>query len=287
MSVRGIWAAVLTPVTVDHTPDAATAIPYYCDLLEGGCDGINLLGTTGEAMSFGADQRTAYMERIASSGLPRDRIMAGTGAASLEDAARLTNCALECGFAAALVMPPFFYRDASDEGILEFFGALLARVNPPERKLLYYNFPRMSGIKLTVELAGRLISEFGPRIFGVKDSSNDSVLQAEILTRHPEFAVFPGSESDLLEARARGAAGCISGSVALWPRLAKEVFENGDATKAEELKLRRAALDGLPLVPAMRHFTARQRAQPQWERAMPPQRPLSEDERYLSENAVR
>lgn len=284
--VRGIWAAALTPVTEDLQPDADRAIPYYRELLENGCDGINVLGTTGEAMSFSVVQRGEYMRALASSGLPTRRMMAGTGAASLDDAVRLTQAALDCGFAAALIMPPFFFREATDEGIARFFDALLARVQAPPKSLLLYNFPRMTGVALRADLVDRLIAASDGRIFGMKDSSNDARLQAEILARRSGLAIFPGSESDLLEAKARGAAGCISGSVALWSRLAKSVFESGDKAQAEELRRRRATLDGIPLVGAMRHLTASKRGEPQWARAMPPQHPLSPEERQRLDRAL-
>src|SRR5580693_392613 len=101
--MKGIWSAVLTPVDKALAPDPLRAQPYYRELLDGGCDGINLLGTTGEAMSFGLDQRMRFMETLASSSLPMERVMVGTGAASLADATRLMRHAFECGFAAALV----------------------------------------------------------------------------------------------------------------------------------------------------------------------------------------
>lgn len=277
--LRGVWAAVLTPIADGLEPDAGRAAPYYRDLLRDGCDGINVLGTTGEAMSFSTGQRIRYMEALAGSGLPMERAMAGTGAASLDDAVRLTRAALDCGFRAALVMPPFFHRDASDEGIEAFFDALLARVNPRPRSVLLYNFPKMSGITFSAELVDRLIAASDGRIFGMKDSSNDVPLQKEIARRNPQFAIFPGSEGGLLAAKSRGAAGCISGSVALWPRLAKEVFDSEDAAKGDELDRLRGSLDGIAFVPAVRHLTAAQRHDPQWERVMPPQQPLSARER--------
>jgi 4-hydroxy-tetrahydrodipicolinate synthase len=277
-AIGGIWAAVLTPVTKELQPDADRAVPYYGDLLKSGCDGINVMGTTGEAMSFSASRRVRYLERLAALGLPPRRMMAGTGAASLDDAVRVTRAALDCGFAAALVMPPFFYRETPDQGIRAFFAALIARSNAPPRSIMLYNFPRMSGIALHADLVERLVLESNGRIFGMKESSNGAQLQTEVAARLPGFAIFPGSESDLLGAKARGAAGCVSGSVALWPALAKSVFENGDIAQSEELGRRRAMLDGIPLVPAMRYLTAIQRQDPQWERAMPPQEPLSAEE---------
>jgi 4-hydroxy-tetrahydrodipicolinate synthase len=137
----------------------------------------------------------------------------------------------------------------------------------------------MTGITLHAGLADRLIAASGDRIFGMKDSSNDARLQAEVIARRPGVSIFPGSESDLAEAKRRGAAGCISGSVALWPQLAKTVFENGDDAQTAELRRLRASLDGLPLVAAVRYLTALSHGDPDWERAMPPQQPLSAEQR--------
>ena len=168
-------------------------------------------------------------------------------------------------------MPPFFYRDVTGDGIVAFFDALFARTSPPPQSILLYNFPRMSGIAFHPALVDRLVAEFPQTIAGLKDSSNDPALQAEVIARLPGFAVFPGSESDLLAAEARGIAGCISGSVVLWPELARDVFADGDPAKAAELTRLRAALDGLPFIPAVRARIAGERRDPRWERLIPPQ----------------
>jgi len=286
-TLAGIWAAVLTPVDEALNPDPSLAVPYYRDLLGSGCDGLNLLGTTGEAMSFSAAQRIRFVEAIASSGLPRTQLMAGSGAASLADAALLTRAVVDCGLRAALVMPPFFFREAGDDGILRFYDDLITRTNAPPGCILLYNFPRMSGIAFTVALVDRLITAFGDVVAGMKDSSNDAQLQAAVLERHPHLSVFPGSESELLAAKQRGAAGCISGSVSLWPRLAREVYDGGDAGKAEELRRKRAHLDGFPFVAAMRYLTAEERSEAGWLRPMPPQLALSEGERQALLQRVR
>ncbi len=285
-TIAGIWAAVLTPIDADLAPDAAKALPYYCELLGQGCDGINVMGTTGEAMSFSADQRVRYMEALVAGGLPLHRAMVGTGAASLADAIRLTRAALQWGFAAALILPPFFFREAPQAGIVAFYDALIAAVKPPPRSLLLYNFPKMSGITLDADLVDRLVARSRESIFGMKDSSNDPALQAEVARRRPGFTILPGSESGLREALARGASGCISGSVALWPELAKQVFERDDATLAAALNSARAALDDIPLVGAMRYLTAALRADPDWERAMPPHAPLSQEQRRRLDTTV-
>jgi 4-hydroxy-tetrahydrodipicolinate synthase len=265
--VTGIWAAVVTPVGEDFAPDAERAIPYYRELLADGC-GINLLGTTGEAMSFSAQQRLEFMERVAGA-LPLDRVMVGTGAASLDDAVTLTRYAIERGFAAALIMPPFFFRDASDDGVTAFYETLFAWVRPPARSVLLYNFPKMTGITLHADLVERIVMLSNGAVLGMKDSSNDARLQSDVLARLPEFVVLPGSEADLLEAKRRGCAGCISGSVALWPQLARRVFEKDDETAGAELRRLRDSL-AAPLLVTVRARIAEQRHDDAWRRAMPP-----------------
>ena len=267
--LTGIWSAVLTPVGENYEPDAARAVAYYRDLLRDGIDGINLLGTTGEAMSLGAEQRLRLMEAVAA-GVPHERTMCGTGAASLADTVRLTRAAGELGFAAALIMPPFFYRDASDDRILRFFDALLSRIGTLRSTIVLYNFPRMSGVTFTSDLVDRLIEAFPGTISGMKDSSNDVALQQKLLERHPELRVFPSTEETLIEAKRYGAAGCISGSVCLWPQAAHAAYAQGDTSAATAVAQARAALTGAPLISLVRARVAQTRNDDVWLRAMPP-----------------
>jgi len=268
-TLAGIWAAVLTPVDEGYEPDAPRAVAYYRDLLDDGIDGINLLGTTGEAMSFSVEQRLRLMEAVAAI-VPRERTMCGTGASSLADAARLTGAASELGFAAALVMPPFFFRDATADGVVRFFDALLARTGPLRCTILLYNFPRMSGITFSPDLVDRLMQRFPGAIGGIKDSSNDEAAQRAVLTRHPELRVFPSAEGTLIAAKSYGAAGCISGSVCLWPKAAQAAFAHADANAAAHVRDARATLTGAPLIAQVRERVAAQRGDDGWLRAMPP-----------------
>jgi 4-hydroxy-tetrahydrodipicolinate synthase len=274
--LRGVCSAVLTPFDAQFRPDPALAVPYYDELLRTGCDALNLMGTTGEAMSIAIEDRASFMKAIASSGLPLERMMVGTGAASMRDAMRLTQTALELGFAAALVMPPFFYRGISDDGVVRFFEAFIDAVRPRKQSILLYNFPAMSGITFSADLVDRLLEHHGDAIAGMKDSSNDVALQNGILERHPDFLMYPGSELDLADARKRGVAGCISASVQLWPGLAARVWR-GDEPQ-EELTQRRRSLAGLPTVPAVRHLLAQRTGNRQWERCVPPQMPLTQSQ---------
>jgi len=267
--LTGVWSAVLTPVDERYDPDAACAVDYYRDLLRDGIDGINLLGTTGEAMSFSVDQRLRLMEAVAA-GVPRERTMCGAGASALGDAIRLTRAASELGFAAALVMPPFFFRDAGDDGIVRFFDALLSSTGPLRSTIVLYNFPRMTGITFRPELVDRLIDAFPGVIGGMKDSSNDVALQRAILERHPALRVFPSTEATLPQAKAYGAAGCISGSVCLWPQAAHAAYASGDASAATAIREGREALEGAPLIAQVRARVAKARNDDIWLRSMVP-----------------
>jgi len=266
-SLRGIWSAVPTPVDADYAPDAARAVIFYGELLEHGCDGINVLGTTGQAMSFDVSARRRLMEAVAESEIDGARVMCGTGAAALADAVTLTRTAHDAGFAAALVMPPFFYRDADDDGIMRVFDALLSATSGP---VLLYNFPRMSGITFHLDLVTRLLDAFPRRIIGIKDSSNDRDYQREVIARHPTLAILPGSENYLLQALEYGAAGCISGSVALWPALAQRVFRERSIEVAGQLAEQRDALSGAPLIPTVHARIAQARNDEAWRRVVPP-----------------
>lgn len=266
--LAGIWSATITPLDEQFFPDTARALAYYHDLLEHGCTGVNVLGTTGEAMSLGVRARTSLMQGLVDGGIPTNRLMFGTGACALDDAVELNRVAAGLGVSASLVMPPFFYRDVDDDGILRFFDALFERVTPPP--VLLYNFPKMSGVRFNADLVDRLMREFPGRITGMKDSSNDRALQREILERHPGFCMLPGSEEFLLETMEHGGSGCISGSVALWPQLAADAYRTKDPALARELAEKRRSLGTALLIPTVRERIAEARNDAAWLRAMPP-----------------
>jgi 4-hydroxy-tetrahydrodipicolinate synthase len=226
------------------------------------------LGTTGEAMSVAVKDRLRFMESIAAS-LPAPTLMVGTGATAFHDSLELTKAAFANGFGAALVLPPFYYREITDDGIMHFFGDLIERAQPPPRGLFLYNFPRMSGITFHARLVDRLLKEFPGVIGGMKDSSNDLALELELHAVYPEFAILPGSEELLPEVLGEGLAGCISGSVCLWPELAAQALRERDMAKALQVRDLRMALPK-PLIPAVRARVAAEQKNEAWLRSIPP-----------------
>src|SRR4051812_43394111 len=245
--LSGIIAAISTPITPELTPDVPRFIRLAQYLLENGCDALNVLGTTGEATSFSLEQRAAVM-RAAAAELDRGRLMVGTGAASLGDAVALTNLAAELGFAGALVLPPFYYKDIAPQGVLDYFSTLVAATKARPIPVYLYNFPALSGVPYTGEIVARLIEAFPDRIAGLKDASGDMPYERALAKAHPGFAVFPSTEAVLGQARSAGFAGCISATANLNSDLCRQAWRNGDEGALERAVAIRKLFDRKPLV---------------------------------------
>src|ERR1700744_5824763 len=171
--LHGVIAAVATAVSENGEPDAARSTAFARFLLDNGCDGLNVLGTTGEATSFSLDQRRGMMSAYAASGLPLDRMMVGTGAAAVADAIALTRHAAELGFAGARVLPPFYYKGVPDDGLVAYIDAIMSATAAQPIPVYLYHFPAQSGLHWHVALIRRLLDGYGERIVGLEDSSGD------------------------------------------------------------------------------------------------------------------
>jgi 4-hydroxy-tetrahydrodipicolinate synthase len=280
--LQGVIAAVATPLDDDLSIDC-DRLASHCRwlLADGGCDGINLLGTTGEATSFAADARIAAMRAIASSGLPLDRFMVGTGAAALEDAVRLTKEAKTLGFAGALLLPPFYYKGIDANGLIAYVEALIRRVGPRGLPLYLYHFPQNSGVPYTLDVVARLREAHADVVLGLKDSSGDLEFSAALVKRLPGFAVFPSAESSLGHAAEFGFAGCISATANVTGPFAQQAW-SGSATVArgalaQAVKIR-AAIAQFPLVAAVKATIGLLTREPGWQRVVPPLSPLNPDQ---------
>jgi 4-hydroxy-tetrahydrodipicolinate synthase len=269
-TLHGVIAAIATAIDEKGEPDCArsTALAQY--LLDQGCDGLNVLGTTGEATSFSLDQRRRVMSAYAAGGLPLDRMMVGTGAAALADAIALTRHAAELDFAGALVLPPFYYKGVHDDGLVAGIEAILAATAARPIPIYLYHFPAQSGLHWHVALIRRLLERFGERIVGLKDSSGDMAYAREAAGITPRFKVFPSTEAALLEARSGAFAGCISATANLNADLCARAYRSGDAMALAEAVSIRKLFDGKPLVPGIKALLAHIHGEPQWARVEPP-----------------
>lgn len=212
--LRGVIAAAATPVHPDFSPDVARLLPHLRHLLDHGCDGINLLGTTGEANSFGTRQRVEVMRAVAESGLPMDRFMVGTGVCALDETVTLTQAAADLGLAGALVLPPFFYPGIEGPALVDYVDALAGRVQWRATSLYLYHIPQNTGVPWPVDAVVE-IARRQPRMRGIKDSAGDLTYARAVVAADRDLDVFPSSEATLWRAREDGFAGCISATVNL------------------------------------------------------------------------
>jgi 4-hydroxy-tetrahydrodipicolinate synthase len=269
-TLHGVIAAVATAVDAKGEPDCARSTALARFLLDTGCDGLNVLGTTGEATSFSLDQRKRVMSAYATSGLPLDSMMVGTGAAAPADAIALTKHAAELGFAGALVLPPFYYKGVPDDGLVAYIDAILTATAAKPIPLYLYHFPAQSGLPWHVALIRRLLDTFGERIVGLKDSSGDMAYARAAANILPRFKVFPSTEAALTEARAGVFAGCISATANLNADLCGRAYRTGDATALAEAVTIRNLFNGKPLVSGIKMLLAHIHNDPQWAQMEPP-----------------
>jgi 4-hydroxy-tetrahydrodipicolinate synthase len=269
-TLSGVIAAIATAVDEGGAPDAARSVKLARYLLDNGCDGLNVLGTTGEATSFSLERRKGLMSAYAQAGLPLARMMVGTGAAALADALALTRHAAELGFGGALVLPPFYYKGVPDDGLFAFIEALVAGTADRPVPIYLYHFPANSGVPWPIALIRRLRGAFGTRIKGLKDSSGDMAYAREAAAVAGDFAVFPSTEAVLMEARNGPFAGCISATANLNADLCERAFRGGDAAALAAAVTIRKLFDGKPLVSGVKALLAHIHGDPGWARMMPP-----------------
>ena len=288
--LRGVIAAAATPLRPDFTVDLGKLTMHCRALLDGGCDGINLLGTTGEATAFSVEQRLAVMKRIVDAGLPMDRFMVGTGVCALDDTVRLTRAACELGFAGALVLPPFYYPDLSAAGLVAYVDEVVARVGDARLALYLYHIPQNTGVPWPLEVVSALKAKHPRAVVGLKDSAGDLAYARGVARAVPDFDVFPSSEAALGHATADGFAGCISATTNLTARHAQAAWvgQGSDAGRAAVKKAGdlRAIVAGHPLIAAVKAALARRYDDDSWSRVALPLVPLAADARARLDAAL-
>jgi 4-hydroxy-tetrahydrodipicolinate synthase len=277
--LAGVIAAIATAVDERSEPDLARSVAFAEYLLANGCDGLNVLGTTGEATSFSLTQRERVMSAYKGAGLTMNRLMVGTGAAALADAIALTQHAAGLGFGGALVLPPFYYKNVPDEGLMAYIAGIIAATSDQPIPIYLYNFPAMSGIVWRPDLVRKLRAAHGSRLAGLKDSSGDMAYAREMATIADDFDVFPSNEAVLLEAREGKFAGCISATANVNSDLCGLAWRDGDKAAHETAVAIRKLFDGRPLVPGIKALIAHTQADSGWARTMPPLAPVSAQDR--------
>jgi 4-hydroxy-tetrahydrodipicolinate synthase len=282
--MRGVVAAVLTPLREDLSIDRELFAGHCRRLLDAGCHGLGIFGTTGEANSLSIDERVEAWTQLVEDGIPAGTLLPGTGACALPDAVRLSRAALELGAPGVLALPPFYYKGVSDDGVFRFFAELIERVGDDRLRLFLYHIPPQAVVGFTPELIGRLLDAYPGVIAGTKDSAGDPERIERVCREYGDrLAVFAGSERYLLDTLRWGGAGCISATVNVFAPQAREVYDRWEAGEDAEpaqatLTEARAFMDGRPLIPALKALMRELTGDERWLNLRPPLDPLDDGE---------
>ena len=278
--LNGVYTASLTPLTASFEPNIPALVRHAQWLLESGSDGVALLGSTGEANSLTLEQRLSIIEQTARE-LPPDRLMLGTGSCALHDAVRLTQASIDAGVYTVLVIPPFYYKPQSDASVLRYYAELISSINDPRLRIVFYNFPKLSGYNFSLEILQELKQSFGDIAAGIKDSSGDWDNMLSITKNVPDFMVYSGTETLLLDILREGGAGCITASAnVLAPecQLVYQAWKNNQYDAAEQaqkkLSVLRKALESYPFVAELKGLLAEHSGSNDWKQMLPPFSPL-------------
>ncbi len=273
-SIRGVWCATLTPFDAEGRPDHARLATHAKRLFANGVDGIALFGTTGEGQSLSLAERRAGLDALLAAGIPASQIVAGTGCAALPETIELTRHAVQAGCAGALVLPPFFFKGVSDEGVYAGYARLIDTVADARFRMYLYHIPQVTGVAIPHDVISRLTTTYPGVVAGIKDSAGDFTHTRQLLERFRTLAIFVGHEPHLPQAVAAGGAGTICGVSNLYPRLLRRLYDQSVAGTAGEdlarVKAFIASLDNVPLFGALKAMMSELTGDSAWDALRPP-----------------
>ncbi|QJQ95940.1 MULTISPECIES: dihydrodipicolinate synthase family protein [Halomonadaceae] len=269
-----VWSPVVTPFTDDLAPDSRR-FTTHCRWLLDNDVGLAIFGTNSEANSMTVGEKRALIDTLAEAGIAGEQLMPGTGSCAIGDAVELTRHAVDNGCAGVLMLPPFYYKGVSDEGLYRYFAEVIERVASPSLKVYLYHIPPVSQVPLTLDLIERLHTAYPDTIAGIKDSSGEwSNTQALIDAFGGEIDVYAGSEHFLLDTLRAGGAGCISATANVNPgpiaELARAWREADADTRQTALSALRGEFERFPMIPALKAATALYGDDAAWRRVRPP-----------------
>ncbi len=271
----GVNAAVLTPMNADLSLDLDRMAAHSKWLLANGCNGLGVLGTTGEANSLGLQERMDVLEGLISRGVPASKMMPGTGTTNLTDTVLLTKHAESVGCRGALLLPPFYYKNPSDDGLLAYFNEVAQRVGG-SIALYLYNFPQQSAVPFGVDFLSRLLKANPGKYKGIKDSSGsyeNGLAYVENFAKDG-FEVYAGDDTLLKPLLEKGSAGCITAASNVNCAIGAQVYAGYDtaagAAAHEILAATRKAVISVPLISGLKALVARNTGDARWHNIRPP-----------------
>ena len=279
-----VLSPVITPFAADLSPDTERFVAHCRWLLDQDV-GLAVFGTNSEANSLAVNEKIQLLDALIDVGVPADRLMPGTGGCSLPDTVAQTRHAVARGVSGALMLPPFYYKGVSDEGLFRYFSEVIERVGDERLRVYLYHIPAVSQVPLSLDLIGRLVEAYPSNIVGLKDSSGDWGNTQAVIERFASrgFEVFAGSESFLLQTLRAGGAGCISATANVNPRAIAQLgrtWHTDDADEQQAALVRiRKIFERFPVIAALKAATARYSRDEQWARLRPPLIELNEQQR--------
>lgn len=279
--LKGVFAPVLTPFTGDLAPDVPAWLAQCRWLAAQEC-GLAIFGTNSEASSLALAEKRAMLDAAVEAGIAPSRMMPGTGQCALPETVELTRAAVEAGAGGVLMLPPFYFKGVSEEGLFAFYSEVIERVGDPRLRVYLYHIPQFSQVPITSALIERLRAAYPGTMAGIKDSSGDWANTRALIERFEGFDVFSGSESILRNAMQLGGAGCISAIANINPAAIRDLCIGWSDEDAAALQARvtavRAAVSGFAMIPALKATVARFTGDPGWARTRPPLDALPEAE---------
>ncbi len=268
--ITGLWVAMATPLDAEGKVDHAALAAHGTRLLARECDGLVPFGTTGEGPSFSAAERLAATEALLRAGIPAERIALGTGCPAVPDTVALTREMMSLGLTHALVLPPYFFRDAPEEGLEDAFAAIIEGVGSDRLRLTAYHIPQVSGVAVPPAVLGRLRARYGKVMAGVKDSSGDFASFMAFRKAAPEIGSMVGAEVLIARSLAEGGVGTICGMANLVPHLVRRQFQGMDAVADMQAAV---GLMEQPFLPITKAVIAAQTGDALWRAVRAPLRP--------------
>jgi 4-hydroxy-tetrahydrodipicolinate synthase len=279
----GVLSPVVTPFNDDLSVDPDRLISQ-CQWLLSQNVGLAIFGTNSEANSMSVGEKMLLLDRLIEGGIDPGRMMPGTGCCALTDTVQLTSHAVKLGCAGSLMLPPFYYKGVSDDGLFRSYAEIIERVGSSALRIYLYHIPPIAQVGISLDLIERLIKAYPNNVVGVKDSSGDWGNTESMLQRGwDDFRVFCGSESFLLQTMQQGGAGCISATANINPAAIHELFVDWQSANADSLQQSlntiRDLTQSYPMIPALKSVVAAFGGRKEWGIVRPPLVALAEPER--------
>jgi 4-hydroxy-tetrahydrodipicolinate synthase len=281
--LKGVFSPVLTPFNADLSPDP-DRFAKHCRWLTDQEVGLAVFGTNSEANSLAVAEKRKLLDSLLKAGIPAQRLMPGTGTCAIPETIELTRAAVQAGCGGVLMLPPFYYKGVSDEGLYRAFAQVIDAVADSRLRIYLYHIPPVSQVPITRVLIARLLKAYPGTIAGMKDSSGDWNNTAAMLAEFaPQgFDVFCGSENYLLATMRGGGAGCITATGNVNPAAIVQLYKTWQKDGAEDrqkgLDATRAVFAQYPMIPAMKAAIAWKSGREDWRTVRPPLVELSRGE---------